>query len=63
MNGWFTQMKEKINLKLEEYFNNVTREKFKQDLIDAGFKVKDNKTKLLSQILILYKNFCSNHLH
>ena len=55
------QMKEKIENKLEEYFDTVTREQYKQDLIDAGFKVKD-KTKLFKQILVLYKNFCFKHL-
>lgn len=55
-------MKEKIENKLEEYFDTVTREQYKQDLIDAGFRVKD-KTKLFQQILVLYKKFCSKHLH
>lgn len=31
MNGWFIQMKEKIENKLEEYFDTVTREQYKQD--------------------------------
>ena len=36
MNGWFIQMKEKKENKLEEYFDTVTREQYKQD-IQANF--------------------------
>ena len=59
MNGWFTKMREKIENKLEEYFDTVTSEQYKQDLIDAGFRVKDI-TKPFKQILVLYKKFCLN---
>ena len=55
-------MKEEINNKLEEYFNTATKEQFKQDLINAGFQVKDNEAKLFKQILVLLKKFCSKHL-
>jgi hypothetical protein len=34
-------MKNKIEENMEEYFKNVTREEFKEDLIQAGFKVTD----------------------
>ena len=33
---------EKIKQAIDDYFNNITKEKFKSDLIDAGFSVTDN---------------------